>query len=681
MAAPGCEDGVGELADYSLLYDMEVPTTAAPWLDGVDYAVDNSATIDTPISRVAYCLEGQQGLTPTWSYASMDAWTQDLDALAVPEADAASVRRPVTGLTVRSSIVQSRAVAPPANGASGYLELWSSRYLPAVAAGGAAGGDNASYDYSDTRLPTTTTTGYGSFQVHNVTNRTTVLAVNGWASQAATPLDLGFGSRATSHPDWTFAKNRAEYRDVRLKVFVKPGGVSILAAPANHQLYPRDSGSDRVAVPVTGRTTDAGIAGTRLIVRRDGVTVEDIRSTGPAFDFRPSITAEFAQYDFELRAIRTDGRDVLVRSAVDVVAGDTYVINGQSNSVATVWSYAPEFSSGDDSSPWVRTFGSTTADPTLSVADRVWYRGIGQSMGIPDWQTPGLIGRLGARIGQVMSEKAGVPVAVILGGHPGERSTFFQRSDANPSDARTNYGRLKQRLEAGGLVHSVRSIIWYQGESDVPLGAAAHQANVVTLLEDWAVDYPSLEQTYLVQVRAGCGGDTSDIQEVQRRLDARADVTLIGTNGLDNHDGCHFGYERGYRQLADWIVRPLSRDRLGMAPAGPIAAPQAATATWGDAGRTTIRISLTDPGLALTCRAGAARDFRLSGTQATVADISCGTGTLTLTLTASVPPTTTLSYVGHAGSVGPASADIADGDWISNSLGMGLISFDAVAIT
>ena len=53
------------------------------------------------------------------------------------------------------------------------------------------------------------------------------------------------------------------------------------------------------------------------------------------------------------------GKDTVVRTVGNLVCGDAFVIDGQSNAVATDWG------EGDfpETSEWIRTFGSTSGNP------------------------------------------------------------------------------------------------------------------------------------------------------------------------------------------------------------------------------------------------------------------------------------------------------------------------------
>ena len=59
-----------------------------------------------------------------------------------------------------------------------------------------------------------------------------------------------------------------------------------------------------------------------------------------------------------------------------------------------------------------------------------------------------------------------VPLAIFNAAFGGQLISFFQRNDALHDDISTNYGRLLRRLQRAGVAGSVRTILFYQGESD-----------------------------------------------------------------------------------------------------------------------------------------------------------------------------------------------------------------------
>lgn len=680
-AAPNattCEQTVGELADYRLLYDAETPRIAAPWAGGVRYAVDNSETLRTPVSRVAYCLDGIYGTTAAWAYAAMDAWTQDLKKLGVPMSQ--TTRRRVADLTVRGSDVV------PSDHSTGYLEFWPNQYGRERPPGAPAGGSAGAWDIVDNPRPSSRPVpgagGYGSFQVHDLTHRQTVLAVNGWAHLPKTRVDIGVGTAPAGAPDWTFAGNARGWTRPHLRVYVKPAGVDLTTGPVDAQLYPRDRATNTATVEVRGRVTDPDVTAVDMNVYREGTLVTTRRVPAAEFcSLSAPITAERASYTVEVWAQRPTGR-TLVRRASDIVAGDVYLVEGQSNAVAAGAGFAGTAAS-QDASPWVRTFGHSSADPVRSVHDRSWYRATGEGFEPRHTSQRGAIGQLGMRLGQVLADRTGIPVAILNGADGGRPSGFFRRADDLPADPATNYGRLLGRVTGGGLAGAVRGVIWYQGESDTGLSgnptAAQHDAHVRALMTGWRADFTGLEHIYVVQIRNHCRSVRSTaVQEVQRRFAGLPGTSVMTTMGLDGHDGCHYAYRQGYRQLADWLSLQILRDLHGVRPATPADPPNPLRARWQDTAHTRIRIDLTDATQTLRCAAGARADFVLHGTAARVAGVTCGTGRLSLALTGPGTGLTGITYTGHPGAATVSATPATS--WIVNASGMGLLAFDKLPI-
>jgi Carbohydrate esterase, sialic acid-specific acetylesterase len=254
-----------------------------------------------------------------------------------------------------------------------------------------------------------------------------------------------------------------------------------------------------------------------------------------------------------------------------------------------------------------------------------------------------------------------VPVALLNGAHGGQPIAFFQRNDAAPDDGATNYGRLRQRLVAAGALGKVRGVLWYQGESDND-NAAVHVAGFGALLDDWRGEFGA-SKYYLHQVRTSPCGNSSTIalRDAQRRLGDSHGVVVLSTTALQGHDGCHYAYAGGYRDLGDQAFATVARDLYG-GPAAGVSAPNPASATpAGD--RITVRLRTNDP---LTVEPGAASDFRVNGAAVTVTAVGYAAGALTLTLSGPATGATSVSYLGH----------LRSGPVITNATGAGLLAFD-----
>ena len=155
--------------------------------------------------------------------------------------------------------------------------------------------------------------------------------------------------------------------------------------------------------------------------------------------------------------------------------------------------------------------------------------------------TIGDIGQVGAVMANQIMTSNNIPVAVTNAALGGQPIDFFLRNDSNHADLLTNYGRLLSRLQKAGIAGAVRTILFYQGESDKN-DAAHHQTGFNALRSDWLEDYPSLEKLYLFQLARGmrdrCGKIQCRSSNRQRLFaDQFPNLSVMSTTGLDGHDG------------------------------------------------------------------------------------------------------------------------------------------------
>ena len=97
-------------------------------------------------------------------------------------------------------------------------------------------------------------------------------------------------------------------------------------------------------------------AGDRLVERREARP-----GTDGSFRLRMTLKPGLIRYRFEMAGIQA-GRSRVIHSATNLVCGDAYLIDGQSNAVATDWGPdRPDFQSD-----WIRSFGSMGHEPAVS---------------------------------------------------------------------------------------------------------------------------------------------------------------------------------------------------------------------------------------------------------------------------------------------------------------------------
>jgi hypothetical protein len=662
IAAPvddtACAANVAGMAGFTPVLSLDLPERAT-WLNqDPPYTFDHTDAVAGGFDRVGYCLELAGPAGSQWVWTAMQPFTNDAHRLGIPTHSGEIVRQRVNDLEVASNV----AGVTTGTDLAGYLEMWPYTY----SAGGSRQISGASASLYDADDVVNSTGGYGSFQVHQVgptrpstVAPQTVLAVNTFTSSGA-PLSLGIGSAPTGHPDWTFAGNAGTFSQRRLTVYAQPSLLTMSEQPQDRKLYPRDA-SNGATVPVSGVVTDPRVKAVQLTVTSGD---DEWAYTAPVvgrrdFTFTPRIEAALREYRFELRTL---GAGVTRRVGLwqGILAGDVYVIQGQSNAVAATY----RGSSSGEESPFIRSYGSPTANPVLSATERSWNYAASEVI-----DQPGSIGQWGIRMSRRIVDTYGVPVAVLNGAHGGRPISFFQRDDANPDNIATNYGRLRQRLAAGGVLTDVRGLLWYQGESEND-NAPVHVSGFTALLGDWrseiGTDVAEGTRYFVYQVRTSpCGNSTTGaLREAQRQMGDTLGVTVLSTNGLSGHDGCHYAWAQGYREMGDRTFAVVARD-LYHGPSAGVSPPNPSTAAFTNAEHTEITVELrsTDP---LTVEPGVAADFRVNGTTVTVTGVEYRDGgRLVLTLSGPAGEASGVSYLSH----------LRAGPWIANAIGTGLLTF------
>ena len=71
-------------------------------------------------------------------------------------------------------------------------------------------------------------------------------------------------------------------------------------------------------------------------------------------------------------------------------------------------------------------------------------------------------------------------------------------------------------------------------------------------------------------------------------------VTVLSTTALSGREGCHYAWERGYRELGDQVFDVVAHDIYG-GPGSGVAAPNPRSAAFTDARRTEVVVQLRNP--------------------------------------------------------------------------------------
>ena len=278
------------------------------------------------------------------------------------------------------------------------------------------------------------------------------------------------------------------------------------------------------------------------------------------FNFDIDIEAELADYTFKIYG-KQGVNSTLEKTISDVVAGDVFIIQGQSNAEAMMRLESTTASANE--SEFIRVYASGTSSPSTLYNDNKWY--IAQGDGYND--THGNTGQWGIKVARMLMDSLNIPIAIFNGAHGGKEIAFFQRPISYQTSLDSNYARLYYRINKAGLKDYIRAVLWSQGESDAQyqVSTSEYVNYFNTLKNDWLQDYPNIEHFYIFQIKSGCGIDLSDImniREAQRLLaQNNTDISIMQTASIVHlSDGCHYPYVDGYEIFANRLFPLIYRD-------------------------------------------------------------------------------------------------------------------------
>ena len=307
--------------------------------------------------------------------------------------------------------------------------------------------------------------------------------------------------------------------------------------PANKQLFARDKNKE-ADITISGKIQSSGYAYVSVVKYRNKTKIGYQKgalaysgSTAP-FSLTSKIKAELAEYAFEVYACKSATDSALIVRRDDVVAGDFYIIYGQSNAVAweVDYTYRNEF---------CRTFGSL---------------GNGNGWDLSNEITP-RVGIFGIEFQRRVAEKYKIPTCVINGALAGASILdLTNRNPNNHADASTGYGILLNYAQQTGLLPNLKGIFYWQGEaeaaSDDPSVWAPRFDKLMANLQE---DYPMIEKMYVFQLPLFGGGAYDDrigaFREQQRLLNKKYPIIQpYAALGAPDWNGFHYGLN-GYLQV------------------------------------------------------------------------------------------------------------------------------------
>jgi hypothetical protein len=316
----------------------------------------------------------------------------------------------------------------------------------------------------------------------------------------------------------------------------------------------------------------------------------------------------------------------------DIVCGDAYLIDGQSNALATDTAEK----SPAETNTWIRSYSIPTQNPKENQGNLwvlpVWKAQDGQRSELGWW---------GMELAKQLVESQKVPVFMINAAVGGTRIDQHQRNIENPEDLSTIYGRMLWRVKRAKLTHGIRAILWHQGENDQgadgPTGGfgwETYHSFFIEMAAGWKQDFPNVERYYVFQIwpnscaMGGRNGSGDMLREKQRQLpELFSNMSILSTLGVQPEGGCHFPLE-GWGKFARMVQPLIERDFYGNIPNGPISSPNLRRATYHPS-HESIDLEFDQP---VVWQENIAGEFYLDGQRAKILSGNVSGNTLTLKL-------------------------------------------------
>ena len=415
--------------------------------------------------------------------------------------------------------------------------------------------------------------------------------------------------------------------------------------PVNHQFYARDDeGQGTLHYRGTLKEPAHSVflrlyAGDKLLVTQHQKIGADKK-----YALSASLQAGLVAYRTEF-GIKRGGSEMVLEKAGDLVCGDVFVIQGQSNAEA----WTDQRVVHPYRSPWLRSFGTPSTNKERA-RDAVWGNALSFNGGQNHHHFQ--IGYWGVELGKMLIEKHKVPICIINGAQGGTRIDQHQRNETDPTDVTTIYGRLLWRLQQAKLTHGVRGVIWHQGENDQgesgatgTFGWVNYEDYFIRMSASWKQDYPNIKHYYIHQIWPGACGSRSvendRLRERQRQLPGQfSNMSVMSTLGIRPGGGCHFLAE-GYAAMARQLFPLVNKYNYGVESTVTVTAPNLQTVSYTSARKDEITLVFDQD---VTWDDEVALRFRLDDDSAELNSIG-GTGKI-ITLKLAKPSTAkNLSYV------------------------------------
>jgi len=335
---------------------------------------------------------------------------------------------------------------------------------------------------------------------------------------------------------------------------------------------------------------------------------------------------------------RTGGADTVLRSVTNLVCGDAFLIDGQSNALATdTREEAPPYTSD-----WIRSYGRPPAKSKDSPGGRtenLWCNAVWKGRG-----DKAVLGYWGMELAKRLVDSQKIPIFIVNGAVGGTRIDMHQRNPDDPEDLTTIYGRMLWRVRQAKLTHGIRGVLWHQGENDQgsagPTGGygwESYQQYFMDMSAAWKQDYPNLQHYYVFQIwpnscsmggREGSGDRLREVQRTLPRLYSNMDV--MSTLGIKPPGGCHYPLT-GWAEFARLMQPLIERDIYGKTPTTSLTPPNLKRAYYVNNAKDALALEFDQP---VVWMDALANQFYLDGEKDQVISGAVAGNVLTLKLNA-----------------------------------------------
>ncbi|MCX6929224.1 MAG: DUF2341 domain-containing protein, partial [Verrucomicrobia bacterium] len=421
----------------------------------------------------------------------------------------------------------------------------------------------------------------------------------------------------------------------------------------------------------------------------DKVFKTESQKTGAdkSYAFMVKLKPGLVKYKVEF-GTNNGGTEAVMRTVTNLVCGDAYIIDGQSNAEATGPNNGPTEDPVTPINEWIRSYGNQLEGTTRggwgnAVRTHIWGH---QNYGCHQ------IGAWGMVLATNLVTRYGIPVCFINGAVGGTPIWHHQPNPTNHFDTSGEfygnpykiYGSLLTRVTTAKLTHGIRGVLWHQGENDSGSGAPtgdwnykSYQQYFVDMSAAWKQDYPNILHYYVFQVwplPCSMGPKDDQIREAQRTLPGLfSNLRVMSTIGAaSEHAGrgsCHFDLE-GYAQFARFMSPLVEVDNYGLVPKREVTAPNLRRSWFSSATKDEIALDFGQP---MTWKDEMKKDIHLDGVRASISVGAVSGNVITLKLTGPSAARTITYLTGRDWDGKPASL-------IFGANGIAALSFCDVAI-